>query len=307
MEDRRLNSQENTTGMQRAVNRGQYAQLHDREPAVSSSGLSNLVIVRGGGDIASGTIHKLHQCGFPVMVLEIPNPSCIRRTVSFCEAVFDQNVMVEDVRARKTDSIEEALNLIHQGIVPVMIDPEGNLIRRLHPAVVVDAILAKRNLGTRIEDAAVVIGLGPGFTAGQDVHAVIETKRGHNLGRVIYEGMAAPNSGIPGMIAGYAAERVIHAPASGRLKIIKDIGEETVPGQIIARIIKGKREKTVPVKATIPGIIRGMIRDGYPVTKGLKIADIDPRIEEKKNCISISDKARCIAGGVLEAILHCSR
>lgn len=258
----------------------------------------NLVVVRGGGDIATGTIYKLFQCGFPLLVLEISNPSCIRRTISFCEAVFDKTVIVEGVRAQKVFSVEEAYLAYQEGKVPVMIDPEGKTIKEVSPLVVVDAILAKRNLGTTMEDAPVVIGLGPGFTAGKDVHAVIETKRGHNLGRVIYHGMATPNTGIPGVIAGYGKERVIHAPFEGSLHIEKQIGEEVQKGDIIARIDEN------PVFATIPGILRGILREGYYVNLGLKMADIDPRLEEKDNCYKISDKARCVAGGVVEAILH---
>lgn len=257
-----------------------------------------LVIIRGGGDIATGTIHKLFQCGFPVLVLEIDNPSCIRRTISFCEAVFEDDVNVEGVTARKVSSLEEAFQIYTRKAIPVLVDPEGQTITEAAPAVVIDAILAKKNLGTTIEDAPIVIGLGPGFTAGKDVHAVIETQRGHNLGRIIYEGAAAPNTGVPGVIAGYGKERVIHAPCDGILHIEKQIGEEVQKGDIIATI------DGMPVPATIPGIVRGMIREGYPVNQGLKIADIDPRLAEKDNCHRISDKARCVAGGVLEAVMY---
>ena len=258
----------------------------------------NLIVVRGGGDIATGTIYKLYQCKFPVLVLEIENPSCIRRTISFCEAVFDKEVEVEGVTARLADSIEEAFFIYEKGQIPVMVDSEGSVIQEVHPPVVVDAILAKKNLGTKLSDAPVVVGVGPGFCAGEDVHAVVETQRGHNLGRVIYEGEAAPNTGIPGIIAGYAKERVIHAPAAGKLHIVRQIGEIVEAGDIIADIVG------TPVKTVISGVLRGMIREGYPVEKGLKIADVDPRIKEQANCYHISDKARCVAGGVLEAIMH---
>ena len=260
----------------------------------------HLCIIRGGGDIATGTIYKLFQCGFPLLVLEIDNPSCIRRTISFCEAVFDEDVEVEGVHARKVSSLEEAYQCYCRDMVPVMVDAEAAMIRQASPAVVIDAILAKRNLGTSITDAPVVIGVGPGFCAGKDVHAVVETMRGHNLGRVIYEGEAAPNTGVPGIIGGYGKERVIHAPASGTLHIEKQIGEEVTEGDVIAYV------GDTPVKATISGIVRGMLREGYPTPKGLKMADIDPRIAEKDNCHHISDKARCVAGGVLEAVLHLS-
>ena len=258
----------------------------------------NLCVIRGGGDIATGIIYKLFQCGFPLLVLELENPSCIRRTVSFCEAVFDGEVEVEGVRAVRVCTLEEAFACYEQKKVPVMTDPQGETIRQAAPAVIVDAILAKRNLGTKMTDAPVVIGVGPGFCAGRDVHAVVETRRGHHLGRVLYRGEAAPNTGIPGVIGGYGRERVIHAPVSGTLHIERQIGEEVKKDDVIARI-----DGTL-VRATIPGIIRGMIREGYVVKQGLKIADIDPRVAEKDNCRYISDKARCVAGGVLEAALH---
>lgn len=263
----------------------------------------NLIIVRGGGDIATGTIYKLFQCGFPLLVLEIENPSCIRRTISFCEAVFDGEVTVEGVKARRAESVEEAFAIYEKGEIPVMVDPDAGMIAKLKPTVVVDAILAKRNLGTKIDDAPVVVGLGPGFCAGKDVDAVIETKRGHRLGRVIYEGEAIANTGIPGIIAGYGKERVIHSPGTGKLHIIKQIGDEVAAGETIA-VITEETGKEIPVITVIAGIVRGMIREGYPVEKGLKIADVDPRVKERDNCHLISDKARCVAGGTLEAILH---
>ena len=271
--------------------------------------LKHLIIIRGGGDIASGTIYKLFRCGFPLLVLETGSPACIRRTVSFCEAVTYGETEVEGVTAKLAETVEDAYKFYRERKVPVMVDPRGLMIRECRPAVVVDAILAKRNLGTSITDASVVIGLGPGFVAGEDVHAVIETKRGHDLGRVIHEGPAAPNTGIPGMIAGYGAERVIHAPAEGIVHILKDIGELVTAGEEIACIRPEMPQNSIikddiSVYAPIPGIIRGMIREGFRVTEGLKMADIDPRLSEKDNFRKISDKARCVAGGVLEAILE---
>jgi xanthine dehydrogenase accessory factor len=176
------------------------------------------------------------------------------------------------------------------------------IIHLLKPLAVVDAILAKKNLGTSREMAPITVALGPGFTAQEDVDAVVETKRGHNLGRVLWEGCAAPNTGIPGIIGGYGRERVIHCPAEGILRNVKKITDTVTRGEVIA--VVETREGTVPVKATLDGILRGLIRDGYPVTPGFKMADIDPRAEELGNCFTISDKARCIAGGVLEAILQ---
>ena len=258
----------------------------------------NLIIVRGGGDIATGTIYKLYQSRFAVLVIEISNPSFISRTNSFFLAVFFKKFLVEGVTAKRAESLEDAFAIYGQGQIPVMIDENGSMIQEVQPPVVVDAILAKRNLGTKITDAPAVIGVGPGFCAGKDVDAVIETQRGHNLGRVIYEGEAAPNTGIPGMIGGYAKERVIHASATGKLHILRQIGEIVESGDILADI------EGTPVKTLISGVIRGMIREGYDVKKGLKIADVDPRVKEQENCYHISDKARCVAGGVLEAILH---
>lgn len=264
--------------------------------------MENLVIVRGGGDIATGTINRLYQCGFKVLVLEVAAPSAIRRNVAFSEAVYQGEQKVEDATCFLAENIEDAVTMLNEGKLVMLVDPEGASIRKLQPMAVVDAILAKKNLGTNKGMADITVALGPGFEAGKDVDAVIETKRGHSLGRVIYQGKAIKNTGIPGMIGGYTKERVIHSPAEGRLRNVKKITDIVKQGDIIARIETGK--KSIPVEATIDGLLRGLIRDGYPVTKGFKIADIDPRIDEYDNCFTISDKARCIAGGVLEAILH---
>jgi len=264
--------------------------------------MNKLIVVRGGGDLASGTILKLHSCGFAVLVLECEHPSAIRRNVSFSEAVYQGRQTVEDVCCTLAENEEAALNLLQKDDIAMLVDPEGACISRLRPLAVVDAILAKRNLGTHMDMAPITVALGPGFEAGRDVHAVVETKRGHNLGRVIYQGSAAPNTGIPGMIGGFAAERVIHSPAAGTLRAESKITDTVQKGQVIARIETANGD--VPVPATIGGLLRGLIRDGHPVTEGFKIADIDPRIQEYENCFTVSDKARCIAGGVLEAILH---
>ena len=265
--------------------------------------MKNLIIVRGGGDIATGTIYKLYQCGFVVLVLEIQNPSAIRRNVAFSEAVYQGQQTVENVTCVHARNIEEAENLLQQGKLVMLVDPAGKSIEVLKPAAVVDAILAKKNLGTNREMSPVTVALGPGFEAGKDVDAVIETMRGHSLGRVIRQGCAIKNTGIPGVIGGYDKERVIHSPAEGILKNVCSVTDTVTKGQVIAVIETD--EGNIPVEATIDGLLRGLIRDGYPVTKGFKIADIDPRITEYQNCFTISDKARCIAGGVLEAILSC--
>ena len=262
----------------------------------------NIIIVRGGGDIATGTIYKLHQSGYPVLVTEIANPSAIRRQVAFSEAVYEKSYTVEGVTCYFAENLTRAYELLKQRKVALMIDPDGAVIREVKPAAVVDGILAKKNLGTTMDMAPFTVALGPGFTAGVDVDIVIETMRGHNLGRIIREGSAIPNTGIPGNIGGYTAERVIHAGAEGILYNVHKIGDIVEQGEEIAYIADEKENRRYSVTATIPGIIRGLIRDGYPVTKGFKIADIDPRKSELSNCFTISDKARCIAGSVLEVV-----
>ena len=270
----------------------------------------DLIVVRGAGDLATGTIHRLKKAGFRLLVLEAEHPAAIRRQVALSEAVYAGSARVEDVEAVRMDvDLAEKKNrkeLLEQEMeriwkkdgVPVLVDPAGLSIAALRPAVVVDAILAKKNLGTTKEMAPLVIALGPGFTAGEDV--VIETKRGHNLGRVIRSGSAVPNTGIPGIIGGYGKERVMHAQAEGILRNVASIGDIVEARAVIAEI--ETENGTVPVEASLSGLLRGLIRDGYPVTKGFKIADIDPRQEELQNCFTISDKARCIAGSVLEVI-----
>ena len=261
---------------------------------------SDLIIVRGAGDLATGTIHRLKKSGFRLLVLETDHPAAIRRQVALSEAVYSKSACVEGVEAVRVKDEKQMLDAWKNDKVPVMVDPMGESIASMQPKVVVDAILAKHNLGTNKNMAPLTIALGPGFTAGVDVDVVIETKRGHNLGRVIREGSAYPNTGIPGIIGGYGAERVIHAPAAGRMKNRSKIGDIVEAGQVLA-VIEGEDGST-EVSATIDGLLRGLIRDDYPVTKGFKIADIDPRKEELANCFTISDKARCIAGSVLEVI-----
>lgn len=264
--------------------------------------MNNLIIVRGGGDLATGTIYKLYKCGFPVLILEVAKPSAIRRNVAFSEAVYQGTQNVEDVTCYYAPSLTQAESLLRERKLVVLVDPKGSSIAQLKPMAVVDAILAKKNLGTNKAMAPVTVALGPGFTAGLDVDAVIETKRGHNLGRVLWQGCAVPNTGIPGIIGGYGKERVIHSPAEGILRNVCKITDTVKKGQEIA--VVETENGNVSVAASLDGLLRGLIRDGYPVTKGFKIADIDPRTEEYQNCFTISDKARCIAGGVVEAILQ---
>ena len=253
----------------------------------------DLIVVRGAGDLATGTIHRLKKAGFRLLVLEAEHPAAIRRQVALSEAVYAGSARVEDVEAVRMDvdlaekkNRKELLEPEMERIwkkdgVPVLVDPAGLSIAALRPAVVVDAILAKKNLGTTKEMAPLVIALGPGFTAGEDVDVVIETKRGHNLGRVIRSGSAVPNTGIPGIIGGYGKERVMHAQAEGILRNAASIGDIVEARAVIAEIETEKG--TVPVEASLSGLLRGLIRDGYPVTKGFKIADIDPRKEELQN------------------------
>lgn len=295
-----------------------------------------LIICRGAGDLATGIIHRLHRAGHRVIALETDYPAAIRRQVSFCEAVYDGSAAVEGVTARLVPALADAESdtetysgindtpaahivsekwdssaieaVLEAGEVPLLIDQKGESIALLKPDVVVDAIIAKKNLGTTIDMAPLVIGVGPGFTAGQDVHLVIESMRGHNLARIITDGMAQPNTGVPGNIAGFTSERVIHAPAAGYIHDVRKIGDIVQKGDEIARIYPDKESydnalsEYVPVNATITGIIRGLIREEYYFRKGFKIADIDPRESEITNCFTISDKARSIAGSVLEAV-----
>lgn len=264
--------------------------------------IKDLVIVRGGGDIASGTIMKLYKSGFKVLILETDYPSAIRRNVAFSEAVYEGSQRIEDVTCILAHNISEAVELIEEGKLAMLIDSNAEVLNTLKPLAVVDGILAKKNLGTHKEMAPITIALGPGFTAGIDVDAVIETKRGHNLGRIIFEGPAAANTGVPGNIAGFDKERVIHSPAEGILNNVSKITDLVKKDQVIATI--DTADGPVDVYASLDGLLRGLIRDGYKVTKGFKIADIDPRSNEYNNCFTISDKARCIAGGVLEALLY---
>ena len=269
-----------------------------------------LIICRGGGDLATGIVHRLFRAGFPVLVLETDSPAAIQRQVSFSEAVYDRMATVEGVTAERIALADRASvdHVLEAGRVPLLVDPEGNSIAQLKPDIVVDAIIAKKNLGTAKEMAPLVIGVGPGFTAGEDVDLVVESMRGHNLARIFTTGSALPNTGIPGNIGGFTKERVLHAEADGYMKNIRKIGDIVEKGEEIARIYEKMTEEGifsgsyVSVEASISGIIRGLIREGYHFQKGFKIADIDPRESELANCFTISDKARSIGGSVLEAV-----
>lgn len=259
-----------------------------------------LVLIRGGGDLGSGVAHRLHRSGFRVVVTELPQPLVIRRAVAFANAVYEGHCAVEGVEARLVRSVEEVGAILSRGMIPVLMDPEGRAIPLLRPDVVVDARLAKRNLGTTMADAPIVIGLGPGFVAGQDVHAVIETQRGHDLGRMILQGCAAADTSVPGLVQGYGRERVLWAPKAGVFRGQAAIGDAVAAGQVVAHV------EDEPVLASIGGVLRGLLHDGLSVGKGQKVGDIDPR-GVVEHCFTISDKSRAIGGGVLEAILYLLR
>jgi len=256
-----------------------------------------VIMVRGAGEQASGVAHRLYGAHFKVFMTEIPNPLCIRRMVSFCECIIEGSWEVEGVRARHVPSPDGVWTAWEEKTIPVLIDPEGKSREAIKPHVIVDAILAKRNTGTRRGDAPLVIGLGPGFWAGKDVDIVIETNRGHNLGRIIREGPAEADTGIPGVIGGVGAQRVLRAPADGIFHPVKGIGDLVHAGEMVARV-DGE-----PMVTSIDGVIRGLLRENTKVHAGLKAGDVDPR-GILGYCHTISDKARALGGAVLEAILN---
>jgi xanthine dehydrogenase accessory factor len=267
--------------------------------AKSDKGIDEVVIlIRGAGEMASGVAHRLHQSHFKVCMLEIPHPIAVRREVSFCEAIYEGEKEVEGVRSKSISKPEEILSVWKDGKIPILVDPDGEKTRRfIRPDVFVDAIMAKKNLGTHIKKAPLVIGLGPGFYAGKDVHIVIETNRGHDLGRLILKETAEPDTGIPGNIGGYTVERVLRTMKKGVFHPQKRIGDRVTKGSVVAVV------DDFPVMAKISGLVRGLIREGVEVKKGMKVGDIDPR-GKREFCFTISDKARAIGGGVLEAILY---
>jgi xanthine dehydrogenase accessory factor len=251
------------------------------------------IVVRGGGDLATGVVQKFFRAGFPVVILETPAPAAIRRSVALCEAVYDGFKQVEDITCRKAAGPDELESCWQDGNVPLLIDPLGETIRTIRPAAVIDAIIAKRNLGTNRSMADITIALGPGFCAGEDVDIVIETMRGHDLGRLITRGYAKPNTGIPGDINGKSAQRVLYAPVSGTIIHNKQIGDVVEQGETLFTV------GPEAVRAPFTGLLRGLIREGANVPKGMKAADIDPRTDV--DWCTISDKARCLGGAALEA------
>lgn len=296
-----------------------------------------LVLVRGAGDLATGAIQALVRAGFPLLATEIERPTAIRRAVALSDAIYEGRVLVEDllgvhcpdlataqalwamgpqsdldVLLSRLDSLQlgvgrsilrhsPALPLIFP--VPVFVDPRLNLLNEAQPTALIDATMAKRNLGLRPDMAPITIALGPGFSAGSDCQIVIETARGHELGRLIFDGPAAPNTGTPGLIGGESAKRVVHATAEGRIVHLKKIGDLVQEEELLAWIVR-EGQSPVPVKAALSGVLRGLIHDSYPVHQGMKIADIDPRAEAVGHCFTISDKSRALGNATLSALLY---
>ncbi len=256
---------------------------------------NKMIIVRGGGDLATGVILRLFRAGYYVLVLEIERPTVIRRTVSIAQALYSDTVVIEGLKASRCNDLKDAYVKLDAGIIPVLVDPEGEHISKIKPVCVVDAILAKKNIGTKITDAPLVIALGPGFVAKQDCDFVIETMRGHSLARILREGSAMENTGVPGVIEGYGKERVLHSPAAGIFNSDHQIGDMVKQGEVVAKVGE------VDVIATIDGKLRGLLNNGLEVPEHFKIADIDPR-GERADHTTVSEKAMAIGGAVLEAI-----
>lgn len=265
-----------------------------------------LVLIRGAGDLASGVAIRLHRSGFPVVMTEIERPLVVRRRAAFAQAVFDGETQVEDVDARCVP-IELVAASLQAGVIPVVVDADAECRRQLEPGVLVDAIMAKRNTGTRIIDADLVIALGPGFTAGVDCHAIVETNRGHNLGRVIWTGSAEPDTGEPGALpnVGRKAKRALYAPAPGHITPHAEIGDRLRAGSVIG-VVRTSEDGEVAIAAPFDGVLRGLIHPSVEVTAGMKIGDLDPRIQPEY-CYTVSDKSLAIGGGVLEAIMSTLR
>ncbi|MBY6836598.1 EF2563 family selenium-dependent molybdenum hydroxylase system protein [Clostridium botulinum] len=258
-----------------------------------------MIVIKGAGDLATGVATRLKKCGFNIVMTEISQPTTVRRTVAFSQVVYDEKVEVEGITAVLASNKDDINKIVEEGNVAVLVDEKAKIIDEIKPEIIIDAIIAKKNLGTKIDDANIVIALGPGFTAGIDCHCVIETKRGHYLGKAIYKGSAIPNTGVPGEVGGFSKERIIRAITDGKILPVSKIGDYVKKGDIVAYV------NETPVLAKLDGIVRGMLQKDVSVFKGMKSGDIDPRCE-KNHCFTISDKARSIGGGVLEAILHLS-
>lgn len=253
-----------------------------------------LALVKGAGDLATGAAVRLHRCGFAVVMTELPRPTVVRRAVAFAEAMYEGTVTVEEIHGVRLEDASGVWRTLAGGAIPVVSDPAAGVRARIKPWLLIDAIMAKRNLGTRITDAPAVVALGPGFIAGRDAHAVVETKRGHALGRVITKGAALPDTGVPGTVAGFAEERLLRAPCPGVFTASLRIGDHVQAGEVVGRV------DDVPLRAGVGGVVRGLLRSGLDVAAGAKLGDVDPR-DVREHCFTISDKAAAVAGGVLEA------
>ncbi len=258
---------------------------------------NTLALIKGGGDLGTGVAWRLHKAGLPVVITELAQPLVVRRTVAFASAVYDGEIAVEGVTAWRAETLDEARRLLADEMIPVLVDPECRSRAELRPTVLIDAVMAKRNTGTRRADAPLVIALGPGFTPGVDCHCVIETQRGHNLGRVLWNAPAEPNTGVPGEIGGKSSERVLRAPAAGRITSRKKIGDWVQQGEIVARVNGSE------IRAPFDGVLRGLAHDGLTVPAGLKVGDVDPRAR-REHCFTLSDKALALGGGALEAVFE---
>ena len=267
-----------------------------------------LILVRGAGDLASGIIWSLAFAGFRVVCIDIDKPSCIRTEVSFASAVYDGAKTLNGITCVHVEDVNDIEGIHKQGKVALMVDPNAKILDAMKFDVVVDAILAKRNTGTSIDMAEVVIGIGPGFTAGVDCHYAVETMRGHTLGTIYEIGSPIPDTGTPGLIASHSSDRVMHSPCEGVFHNVHKIGDIVMKDEVLSNIDEYVDEKptgkVIELRASIDGVLRGILRDGYYARNGLKCADIDPRISERTNSFSISDKSRAIGNATLCAVLH---
>lgn len=258
--------------------------------------MNKKIWIRGAGDLATGIAAKFFRAGFDVIMSDIKTPTTVRRTVAFSPAIYQGEQIVEGIKAKLCEDISKVDTILKSNCVAVVADESGDIMREYKPDIIIDAIIAKTNIGTKKSDAKIVIGVGPGFEAGVDCHAVVETKRGHNLGRVLWTGSAFPNTGVPGNIGGYTVERIIRATSDGIFKAVVNIGDIVKAGDLLAYCDK------TPIYANIDGTVRGLLQDGVKVKTGMKSGDIDPRAK-REYCFTISDKASAIGGGVLEAVL----
>ncbi|MCP4567306.1 MAG: EF2563 family selenium-dependent molybdenum hydroxylase system protein [FCB group bacterium] len=256
----------------------------------------NRIVVRGAGDIATGVIRRLAAAGLEVIALEQPSPSCIRRKVCFADAVFNQKVTIEDFAAELVESVENVPAIFASGDIPILIDPEAKYLPNLKPLAIIDARMLKENINTNLNDAPIVIGLGPGFTTSRNCHAAVETNRGANLGRVILSGSTSADTGVPAEVNGYSRQRVVRSPADGIFQSACEIGDVVTSNQILGYVAE------LQVEAKIDGVVRGIINDNLTVGKNQKIGDIDPR-GIRDACFRISDKAIAVGDGVYKALM----